>query len=267
MVTRQISVQPEVTINVVINNSRASTSLASPTIVFLHYWGGSSRTWSSVNGILSQSFNTVAIDLRGWGDSTGPSKEDAYSIALNASDVEAVIAVLGLQKFILVGLSMGAKVSQLVAGRQLQGLQGVVLVSPAPPTPFILNDEMREQQIHAYDNAENARFVADNVLTASSLPEATVSQLVDDMLRGNRFAKAAWPAHAMAEDISSTVGSITVPVLIVAAEEDVVEPLEGVRSKVQGLIPGSEIVVLKGSGHLSPIEKPEEVAQAIKMIL
>ena len=38
----------------------------SPTLVFLHYWGGSSRTWRHVIAGLGAGFGTVAIDQRGW---------------------------------------------------------------------------------------------------------------------------------------------------------------------------------------------------------
>jgi len=37
-------------------------------IVFLHYWGGSSRTWDDVIAALEGNYRTIAPDLRGWGD-------------------------------------------------------------------------------------------------------------------------------------------------------------------------------------------------------
>ncbi|MBN3727664.1 alpha/beta fold hydrolase, partial [Burkholderia sp. Ac-20379] len=41
-------------------------------LVFLHYWGGSSRTWDGVAGPLRARCRTVAIDQRGWGESDAP---------------------------------------------------------------------------------------------------------------------------------------------------------------------------------------------------
>ena len=52
-----------------------------------------------------------------------------------ADDVEVVTQRLSLNRFILVGHSMGGKVAQIVAGRRRTGLMGLVLVAPAPPTP------------------------------------------------------------------------------------------------------------------------------------
>src|SRR6202167_5998711 len=42
---------------------------AEPALVFLHYWGGTSRTWRQVTAELEGRFKTVAYDARGWGKS------------------------------------------------------------------------------------------------------------------------------------------------------------------------------------------------------
>ena len=42
---------------------------AEPALVFLHYWGGTSRTWRKVTAELEGQFKTVAYDARGWGRS------------------------------------------------------------------------------------------------------------------------------------------------------------------------------------------------------
>jgi pimeloyl-ACP methyl ester carboxylesterase len=258
--TRLVELQPDVAINAVTTTPTASDH--SPiTVVFLHFWGGSSSTWSSVIPLLSQNYPTVALDFRGWGSSTGPADKQAYSITQLANDVESVVNKLQLENVVFVGLSMGAKVAQCIAGRQsLPGLKGIVLVSPAPPTPLVLPEDMREQQVHAFENAQSAEFVARNVLTATALGDDVVQALVLDMLRGNEFARAAWPSYAMGEDITALVEGIKVPALVVAAEKDIVEPLERVKTEVVGRLVRVELAVVPGSGHLSPVEAPKVVA-------
>ena len=130
---------------------------------------------------------------------------------------------------------MGAKVAQLLITLLPSSVvRGLVLVSPAPATPCALPSDMREQQIHAYDNAESAEFVARNVLTQSFCSRDLADFDVDDMIRGNRWAREAWPAYAMAEDVSEAASRITVPVLVLAAEKDVVEPQERVKDRIPG---------------------------------
>ncbi|KAG5788074.1 hypothetical protein H9Q69_012857 [Fusarium xylarioides] len=261
--TKRIPLQEDVHLHVEqLFPSRQSQD--NPTIIFLHFWGGSSRTWSSVNDLIAPTFPTARLDFRGWGSSIGPADETEYSILQLDQDVELVIEQLELQKYIIVGHSMGAKVAQAVAGRKcVSGLAGLVLLCPAPPTPLMLPEEMRDQQISAYDNAQNAEFVARSVLTAKSLPDDTIRDIVEDMLRGSPGAKAAWPRHAMNEDILDLARSVSVKTVIIAGNKDQVEPVTRVKSEVAGNISGAEFIVLEEVGHLALLEAPGKVADII----
>lgn len=270
--SESIELQPDVNINVIIREPDSPDKQKDrPTVVFLHFWGGSARTWSLVTPHVSTKYQTVAIDFRGWGDSTGPKNAEGYSITALAEDVEASIRVLRLEKIVLVGLSMGAKVAQLAASRLCSSMKeepelvGLILVSPAPPTPLRLPAGMREQQLHAYENRESAAFVAKHVLTASFQDKDLPGFVVEDMIKGNTRAREAWPAYAMEEDVSGEVGKISVPVLVLAAENDLVEPVERVRKEVCDQIPGAKLHILSGkqTGHLSPLDAPRAVAEHV----
>src|SRR5580700_4488189 len=73
----------------------------SPALVFVHYWGGSRRTWSEIIARLSNRFRSIAVDLRGWGKSARHT--DDYSLFTQADDVEGVIKALNVKDFVLVG--------------------------------------------------------------------------------------------------------------------------------------------------------------------
>lgn len=262
--SQMIEVRSDVKLHVEVTENH--DDLDRPTLIFLHYWGGSTRTWSQVIPLVSSTYPSIAIDFRGWGTSSGPSDPAAYCIRHLASDVEVVIESMGLKNIVLVGLSMGAKVAQFVAGRRtLKGLKGLILVSPAPPTPLVLPPEASEQQIHAYETWQTAEFVMCNVLLASSrnLNAELLKQAIGDTLKGNKHARAAWPAYAMGEDIASLAKQIDVPVLVMAGADDVVEPLDRVKGEVCGNIHGSTLVIVPHSGHLIPLEAPNEVAKHI----
>ena len=70
-------------------------------VVFLHYWGGSSRTWDDVIAALTAEYRTIAPDLRGWGDSDAP--PTGYALADFADDAQHMIAAMSLNRFVLVG--------------------------------------------------------------------------------------------------------------------------------------------------------------------
>lgn len=257
-----VTLGPELQINVVFTSPTEASSSSLPTLVFLHFWGGSSSTFSKVVEQFSSTYPTISLDFRGWGRSTGPTDKTAYSIAHLASDVETVLQDLdskGDTKYILIGHSMGGKVAQLVAGRKhLSTVVGLVLVAPAPPRPFQLPEHMRETQIHAYDSRESAEFVVRNVLTASELDDSTVAALTADMVSGSAEARAAWPAYGMAEDVMEWASNIDIPVLVVGAEEDQVEPVVRLKSEVCEVVKNARLVVLQG-GHLIPVENPRKL--------
>jgi pimeloyl-ACP methyl ester carboxylesterase len=231
-----------------------------PSLVFLHYWGGTHRTWNKVAAELQSSYRIVTYDMRGWGQSGAT--ENGYSIAALADEATALIQHLGLKQYVLIGHSMGGKVAQLVASRDPAELVGLILVAPATPTPSHLPEEAKQQQVHAYDNRETViQTIA--FLTARTPDAETVEQIVQDSLSGTPEAKLAWPISAMLEDISPEVSKITVPTLVLAGEHDQLDSVEQHRREVIARISGARLEIISDSGHLLPIDEPVRTARAI----
>lgn len=92
-----------------------------PALIFLHYWGGSRRTWIPVLQRLDPGQGFVAYDQRGWGDSTGV--PGPYDLEQLADDAQRVVDALGYSRYVLVGHSMGGKVAQMLAARKPAGLR------------------------------------------------------------------------------------------------------------------------------------------------
>ena len=232
-----------------------------PTLVFLHYWGGSSRTWKDVIASLPDAYRSVAPDHRGWGDSDKPA--DGYALANLADDAQQVITKLNLKRFILIGHSMGGKVAQLLASRRPYGLVGLVLVAPSPPTPLALPIETLAAMERAYFSRESVEATLDGMLSAKPLSIARREQVIEDSLCGGPEAKAAWPRYASQEDISSDVLSIDVPTVVIAGEMDRVDSVATLQAQLLPRIAHASMHVLPGTGHLSPLESPREVAALI----
>ncbi len=232
-----------------------------PALVFLHYWGGSARTWHPVIARLAPSAHCVAIDHRGWGTSSAPAH--GYATADLADDALAVISDLGLDDYIVVGHSMGGKVAQLLATRRPLGLRGLVLVAPAPARPAVVPEAVLAGMRAAYASRESVIATLDGVLRHAPLDDALREQVIEDSLAGAPAAKEAWPAHTMGEDVSDGLDRIEVPVLVLTGEHDRVEPAELMRSHVVAHIPGATLEVVPGSGHLMPLERPDELSARI----
>jgi pimeloyl-ACP methyl ester carboxylesterase len=236
------------------------------TLVFLHYWGGSSRSWRYVVDELADTYATVATDHRGWGESDAPAT--GYTIADLADDAQNAIESLDLKRYVLVGHSMGGKAAQLLASRRPRGLEALVLIAPSPPSPTLIDDDQRTFMAHAYDSRESVEFVVDNVLTGDTkLEGARREQVIEDSLRGALQAKTGWLDIAMREDITEHVAHIDVPVLVIAGERDQVDRVETLRAELLPHIAKARLVMLTGVGHLSPLEAPKEIAATIRRFI
>ncbi|MGW1073023.1 alpha/beta fold hydrolase [Streptomyces sp. NPDC002537] len=234
-----------------------------PTLVFAHYWGGSADTWNAVVERLPADRDTVRFDQRGWGSSRplpGP-----YHLDRLADDLVDVVTGLGLGPFVLVGHSMGAKVSLLAAARRPPGLAGLALLAPAPPQPpATVTAAYRRSLAHAYDSARSVEQALDHVLTAAPLTGAVRAAAVRDSLAAADAARREWPLRGIATDVTAAATTIDVPVLVLAGEHDRVEPPQILRSHLVPSIPHARLEVVAGSGHLLPLEAPEAVAAALE---
>ena len=240
------------------------TGEGSPALVFLHYWGGSRRTWSRVIEQLSGRFRCIAVDLRGWGRSDRPA--DDYNLFSQADDIEGVIEELNLMEYVFVGHSMGGKIAQILAGRRLDGLRAVVLVAPAPPTPLHVPDAQKQSMLTSYTTPEGIGDAL-KVISYRPLTIAQRLQVTEDSLGGAEAAKIAWLSQGMALDISEKAASITVPVCVIVGSADQVEKEAALREALLPLVPHAKFEIIEGVGHLSPLEGPDEVAKAISTFL
>lgn len=255
--------------NRVINTNGATihvreTGAGEPALIFLHYWGGSSRTWSSVIDRLDGRPRCIALDQRGWGASIAV--DGRYDLFAMADDAEAVAHQLGIGRYVLVGHSMGGKVAQIVATRRPDDLVGLVLIAPAPPTPMPVPEALRAGMLQSYGSREGI-LQALAVLGGESLSSEIREQVVEDTLRGAREAKSAWTELGMIENITAGLDAVKLPTNIVVGDRDQVEHEAALREIFARLLPQTKFRVLKGVGHLSPLEAPEALAEACKTLL
>ncbi|RAL03128.1 alpha/beta fold hydrolase [Aspergillus ibericus CBS 121593] len=295
MESHTLPITPQTTIHFTI--TQTPTPNTNPLLIFLHYWGGSSTTWYKQTSptsphTLTKTHNTVTIDLRGWGQSTGPTTDPSpkdYSITPMASDIVSVInhlhttTPLLTNGITLIGHSMGAKLCLAVLSTLppplLSLIKGLILLAPAPPSPLILPEEMSNQQRSAYTSEDSIRWTVTNVLSnTASLSANDMDMIVKDSSSGNALARDGWILYGMAEDITALVDGVVgrlegreVRVYVVAGEEDAVESRERVKREVVGFLRAREgfrveFEVLGGVRHLVPLEEPGVVRRAVEWV-
>jgi len=227
---------------------------AKSTIIFIHGSGGSKVLWDSQVGSLTKRVNTVALDLPGHGNSEGSGEA---SVKEYARLVEAFVGEIDAPKPIPCGLSLGGAIAQQLlidyADRFIAGM----LVSTGARLkvmPAIL------------ETIENDYNTFLSMLPSFAASEKTNPQLLQPLME----ASAKCPPKVASGDfracndfdVMDRLSSIAVPVLVISAEDDKLTPPK-YGAFLEKSIPNAIRAHIMDAGHLAPIEKPEEVNQAI----
>ncbi|NTX14616.1 alpha/beta fold hydrolase [Myxococcus sp. CA056] len=99
-------------------------------VVFVHSSAGSTKHWAAQLSHLRETRRALALDLRGHGQSEVPT-EGAISVENFAADVAAVVDGLKLERFVLVGHSLGGAVCTAYAAAHPSRVAGLLLLDPA----------------------------------------------------------------------------------------------------------------------------------------
>jgi pimeloyl-ACP methyl ester carboxylesterase len=234
--------------------------------VLLHGLGSSERDWQAQKDALSATRRVIAIDLRGHGAS--PPAGDGVTIDDLASDVLETLAARGVDRFDIVGWSLGGLVAAAVAVAAPRQVGRVVLVA-APPG--------------ARDASLGARLrLLERTLLVRALPLRWLGAMIarrvfplpaqEELRRqlATRFAdndpasyRAVFEALACYDD-GGVLERITCPVLIVAGTRDY-WPVSTRRAQANRLQDGR--VVVFDAGHAVPQERPDEFNRIVTTFL
>ena len=100
-------------------------------LVFLHGFSNEAHIWDDAAAAVAPYYRTLAFDLRGHGDSDRD-PEARYDYDFHVADLEAALAALGIERFVLVGHSLGGRVAMRFAGAHPERIAGLVIVDSAP---------------------------------------------------------------------------------------------------------------------------------------
>ncbi len=236
-----------------------------PTLLFLHYFGGSGRSWFPVMQLLApRGYCCLAPDLRGFGESAaGANRARSYSLKTWSNDVIELARFLELKSYVLIGHSMGGKIALAVAACAPAGLQSVILLAPSPPTSEPFPEEERTRLLNGYGDRAAARQTLRKI-TARPLSPGRAAVVLEDNLRTAPAAWEAWLQRGTREDISASLRNVRVPVSVAVGSADKTITHSLVQSEIVARMKTSVAVrVIQGSGHLIPMEKPSPTAEYI----
>ena len=226
-------------------------------VLFLHGIRGSRRNWARQVDFFSSHFKAAAWDARGYGDS------DDYEGALQfdehfTADVLRVADFFEASKMHLVGLSMGGRIARNFALRHPERLRSLVLAGTSPGFDALSGEDVK-------------RFVAERrVATPESVRRLLGSRavagayesLLDSVQRVHQDSFEKTLEASVAQDRAAPIERIRVPTLVITGDEDKVYP-PSLAQDIARRIPGAQLKTLKGVGHLSNLEQPDEFNHAV----
>lgn len=232
-------------------------------IVFLHYFGGSVASWQWVAGRLSSKYRCIAINFPGFG---GVPPVSEPSIDRMSSYILDTLTKLEINQYSLVGHSMGGKIAlQVVSAAPSGSIENLILLAPSPPTVERMPEEEKERMLHHPDRAE-AENTVDNV-TVKALTKEQYSLAVETQLIIDHPTWQWWLLEGMDHSIATNAKELSVPVTVLASEDDPAITYEMVKNEVMPILPQAVLVTTEGVGHLMPIEDPAWVAKQIKQAM
>jgi pimeloyl-ACP methyl ester carboxylesterase len=237
-----------------------------PTVVFLHGYTDSHRTWDLNLPLFPRSFHVYALDQRGHGDASRP--ECCYTQQDFAADVVAFLDAVGEQQAILVGHSMGSFIAQQVALDFPDRVQALVLVGSAPTVAGNEVALFLESIVDAQVGTVDPDFVREFQTStfARPVPPSYIDTLVAESLKVPARVWQATLDGLLAEDHSARLGEIDVPVLVVGGELDGFFSVEQQQALVDAL-PNATFVLYPETGHAPHAELPHPFVHEVQRFL
>jgi 3-oxoadipate enol-lactonase len=231
-------------------------------VVMIHGLGGTTNTFTPLLPAFAR-HKRVRFDLPGSGRSSCVEGPLSLQVFLDAT--RKAMAEARVEKAHVVGHSMGTIVAAHFAAAEPNAVKSLALFGPllAPPEQARANIRARA----AKARQEGMRGIADALVQASISNETRQKRhaavaFVRESLMGQDPDGYARSCEALADMQAADTTRITCPTLLVTGEEDVVSPPQTVRMMGQK-IPGSRVEVLRGCGHWTPVEKPDECIELL----
>ena len=272
-----------------------------PVMVFLHGWGGSSRYWESPAKALSDTFDCLLYDMRGFGrsrklspvgngsvvaekissplaDEPATAEEFTYEMEEYADDLAGLLNALELDRVYINAHSMGASVGVFFLNSYPERVEKAILTCSG----VFEYDEKSFKAFHKFggyvvkfrprwlyqlpfvDRMFMARFLH------RPLPSAISRAFLDDFLMADYQAAVGTMITSVSEKASEVMPNefvkLTVPTLLVAGKYDIIIPA-AMGSQAAGLSEKVEYVEIPDTAHFPMLEAPEAYLKVVREFL
>lgn len=237
-----------------------------PGLVLVHGFGGAKEDFADHFRVLAETHRVVTFDHRGHGESDKPHDPHGYTIERLRADVVAVADAVGLDRFRLLGHSLGGMVARGIALSHPERVEALVLMDtthgPIPGFAAELMDAAAEVAI------EQGKDALKELLDfASPLETPAYLRLLEARPGYQEFCNRKWDAIsermwaglaraiAYQEEELHRLAEVACPTLVLVGEHD--RPFVKASRRMASTIPGARLSVIPDAGHSPQFENPE----------
>lgn len=243
-------------------------------VILVHGYADSTYSWHrNLEPLLEAGFRVILVDQPGLGRSGTPPPSYVYTVENQAAAVPALADHLGLERFCLVGHSMGGGIALYLAVNRPERVLRTAVIDPAcyEPPGHGLTRLLAVPGVPALADTFKTRYLVERSLQDVYVHDDRVDDILVDeyarpMNRKGYFAtlgklRKAYFSEAFRR-MTERYGSLEPPLLIIWGEEDTwVPPAFGTR--LREAVPGSRLETIPESGH----NPHQEAADAVNALL
>lgn len=261
---------------------RNSDGLKKPVMVFIHGWAGSARYWQTTAEVLSEQFDCLLYDMRGFGRSRGKPTEAVLELTNEleeyAGDLAALLDNLQLQRVYINAHSMGASVATLFLNRYQERVEKAILTCSG----IFEYDKKAFEAFHKFggyvvkfrpqwlgkipfvDRMFMARFLYRSIKADERQAFLEDFLIADYEAALNTIYTSV--SKAQAELMPQEFTKLKVPTLLVSGEYDKIIPAEMGR-KAAALSDEVEYVMISNTAHFPMLEDSNTYLETVRRFL
>jgi len=231
-------------------------------VVILHGWGANINTVMPIFNILKDKFKVHAIDLPGFGHSMEP-KEPIDSFKY-ADIVKSYMDKMGIEKVILIGHSLGGKISIILGHKYPDLVEKIVLVNSAGLIPK--RGAKYYTKVYSF---KALRFIYRNIffwLKNEEKMEKFYKKFGSTDYKDSSGVMRKILVTVVNENLLPLLKEIQAPTLLIWGDEDTDTPLY-MGKIMEKEIKDSGLVVLEGTGHFSYLDDYQRFSVILKAFL
>jgi pimeloyl-ACP methyl ester carboxylesterase len=222
-----------------------------PAVFLTHGYAAAGAMWERQRKPLNEAgYRLVSWDMRGHAETESPDDPAQYSEALTLADMSALMDMLGIERAVVGGLSLGGFMSLAFQLAHPERVQALVLCDTGPG---YRSDEARAKWNRMAERSA-VNFEEKGLDAAGRSPEVQAA-----VKHHKSAAGLAHSARGMLAQVDSRVidylPEIDIPTLIIVGEND--EPYHDASRYMQSKIPGARLEMIPDAGHAANMDQPE----------